>query len=257
MVKVILLSFIEGFTEFLPISSTGHLILINHFIKLSNNINFTNTFMVVIQLGSILAVIKTFFNELNPLVKKNQILWIKILVASIPAAVIGLIFDDYIESKLFTPLVVAITLIFYGIVLLITENRLKNKKPSVNELDKISYKKAFIIGIFQVLALIPGTSRSMVTILSGLIMSLRRDIATKFSFFLAVPIMFGASFLKLAKTKAMTLQEILYLLIGFAFSYIFAKIFVNFLMKYIRNHNFNIFGIYRIILGIIVLGVLF
>lgn len=257
--KVLILSFVEGVTEFLPISSTGHMILVNHFLQLSNNKDFVNSFYVIIQLGAILAVISQFFRELNVLKKDNKSeisLWIKIVIASIPAGIFGLLFDDYIENKFFNAYVVSFTLIFYGIILLIVERNLKNKKTEINSLENITYKDAFIIGVCQTLALIPGTSRSLTTILSALILGFNREIATKFSFFLAIPIMVGSSLLKLLKIGNINMHEFLMIALGFVLSYIFAKIFINLLMKYIKTHNFNMFGIYRIVLGIIVLGVL-
>lgn len=260
ILKVLLISFVEGFTEFLPISSTGHIIIIEHFIKLSNNTQFVNSFTIIIQLGAILAVIREFFKELNPISKidrKNKIsLWINIIIASIPAGILGILFKDLLEKYLMTPKVVCITLIFYGILILIVERYLKTTEYKVSDINNISRKDSLIVGLCQTLALVPGTSRSLTTIVSGLLLGFSRDVATKFSFFLAIPIIGGASLLKILKMKVLNLHEMLLIALGFILSYLFSKVFISLLLQYVKKHNFNIFGIYRIILALIILVML-
>ncbi|MBE7038465.1 MAG: undecaprenyl-diphosphate phosphatase [Ruminococcaceae bacterium] len=254
---------IQGITEWLPISSTGHLILANEIPFLNiNNVNgisegFFDMFLVVIQLASILAVILIYFKKLNPLskagLKKDTLsLWYKVIVGVIPAAVIGLLFDDFIEEKMNNAYVVATTLIIYGIFFIIIESR--NKKSSINNIDSLSYKTAFLIGVFQILALIPGTSRSGSTILGATLLGTSRVVAAEFSFFLAIPVMFGASFLKLLKYGfTFTQVEIFILAVGFITSFVVSLFAIKFLVSYIKKHSFKSFGYYRIILGIIVL----
>lgn len=254
---------IQGITEWLPISSTGHLILTNEIPFLNiNNVNgisegFFDMFLVVIQLASILAVILIYFKKLNPLSKaglKKDILslWYKVIVGVIPAAVIGLLFDDFIEEKMNNAYVVATTLIIYGIFFIIIESR--NKKSSINSIDSLSYKTAFLIGVFQILALIPGTSRSGSTILGATLLGTSRVVAAEFSFFLAIPVMFGASFLKLLKYGfTFTQVEIFILAVGFITSFVVSLFAIKFLVSYIKKHSFKSFGYYRIILGIVVL----
>ncbi len=247
ILKVIMLSFIEGLTEFIPVSSTGHMIIIEHFLQLSSNKNFVNSFEIIIQLGAILSVIIYFRSKIFPI---NIFLWTRVFVAVIPAVVLGLLLDDFIDSKLFNPYVVVTTLIIYGIVLIFLERIAKNGKTY--KLDDIPYKKAFYIGLFQCLAMIPGTSRSASTIMGAMLLGVSRIAATEFSFFLAIPTMFGATALKLLKIKALTVEEIFLIVLGFILSFIFAYMFIAIFMDYIKKHDFKIFGYYRIILGIIV-----
>ncbi|WP_277284827.1 undecaprenyl-diphosphate phosphatase [Sneathia sanguinegens] len=247
IIKVIILSFIEGLTEFIPVSSTGHMILIEHFLKLSTNKNFVNSFEIIIQLGAILSVVIYFRKKIFPI---NICLWTKIIIAMLPAAVIGVLADDFIDAHLFNVYVVVAMLIIYGVILIFLEKITKNKK--IENLTQISYKKAFIIGLFQCLAMIPGTSRSAATIMGAMLMGISRIAATEFSFFLAIPTMLGATALKLLKIKSMGAMEMSLIALGFVLSFIFAYIFIAMFMDYIKKHNFKIFGYYRIILGIIV-----
>lgn len=260
IIKAIVLGIVQGITEWLPISSTGHLILVNEFIKLNFSENFVNTFMVVIQLGSILAVIVMYFHKLNPFSPKKTAvekkstwdLWFKVIVAVIPAGVVGVLFDDLIESKLSTPIVIAGTLIFYGIIFIYLENR--NKKPKYNDFKEVSYKTAFLIGVFQMLALIPGTSRSGATIIGAVLIGTSRYIAAEFSFFMAIPTMVGASGLKLIKNGlAFSGFEWVVLLIGSVVAFVVSLFAIKFLIDYIKKHDFKVFGYYRITLGILVL----
>lgn len=263
LLKVIFLGIVEGITEWLPISSTGHMILINEFIKLNVSEAFMEMFLVVIQLGAILAVIVLYFNKLNPfsLKKSNNEkketwdLLFKVLVACIPAGIIGILFDDKIDALFYNYQTVAITLILYGILFIIFENRNKNKKVKYDTTKKLTYKMALIIGAAQILALIPGTSRSGATILAGLLFGASREVSAEFTFFLAIPVMLGASLLKLLKFGfAFTQAEIIILLIGMLVAFTVSVIAIKFLMRYIKKNDFKPFGWYRIILGIIVLG---
>jgi undecaprenyl-diphosphatase len=259
ILKAIILGIIQGITEWLPISSTGHLILFENILKLDFSTSFINTFMVVIQFGSILAVVVMFFNKLNPFSSKKELeekketinLWLKIIVATIPAAVIGFLFEDKIDELLYNALTVSITLIVYGIVFLLIEKR--NSKAKIDSLSKISFKTAFLIGLFQTLALIPGTSRSGSTIVGALLIGTSRYVATEFSFFLAIPTMFGASCYKLLDYGlSFTTSELTVLITGLVISFVVSLWVIRFLLNYVRKHNFNVFAYYRIILGIII-----
>ena len=267
IIKTIILGVVQGITEWLPISSTGHMILVDAFMPLKVyadevvNKEFVDMFMVVIQFGSILAVLLLYFHKLNPFSPKKDniqkrdtwVLWSKVLVASVPAAVIGLLFDDIIDALLYNPLTVAIALIVYGILFIIIEK--KKKKPLVTNLNDLDYKTAFKIGAFQMLALIPGTSRSGSTILGATIVGCSRKVASEFSFFMAIPVMFGASLLKIIKLDmALDLSGIIILLLGMVVACVVSVIVIKSLMRYIRKHDFTIFGYYRIILGIIVIA---
>jgi undecaprenyl-diphosphatase len=261
IVKAIILGIVQGITEWLPVSSTGHLILVEEFVKLNFSKAFVNTFMVVIQFGSILAVIVLFFNKLNPFdfrkSNKDKMetinLWVKIIVAILPAGILGVLFDDKIDELFYNPITVASTLIIYGIAFIILENR-KNK-PKVENLSQISYKLAIGIGLFQALALIPGTSRSGATIIGAVLLGTSRYIAAEFSFFLAIPTMLGASALKLLKAgTAFTGAEWVVLATGSIVAFVVSIVAIKFLMDYIKKHDFKVFGYYRIILGIIVLA---
>lgn len=262
LIKVIIMGIVEGITEWLPISSTGHMILLDQFIKLDVSSKFMEMFRVVIQLGAIMAVVVLYFNKLNPLSlnktkeeKKDIItLWLKVLVASMPAAIIGLLFDDKIDEVFYNYVVVAITLIIYGILFIIVEKYNKNKSSKVTTLKDLTYKTALFIGIFQVLALIPGTSRSGATILGAILIGTSRNVAAEFTFFLAIPVMFGASLLKILKFGLFfTNSELIILLIGMLTAFLVSIFAIKFLMKYIKNHDFQVFGYYRIALGILVL----
>lgn len=262
ILKVIFLGIVEGITEWLPISSTGHMILINEFIKLNVSKSFMEMFLVVIQLGAILAVIVLYFNKLNPFsLKKSKnekkdtwSLLFKILVACLPAGIIGLLFDDKIDALFYNYKTVAITLILYGILFIIFENRNKNRQPIYKTTKDLTYRMALIIGVAQILALIPGTSRSGATILAGILFGASREVSAEFTFFLAIPVMLGASLLKLVKFGfAFTQAEILILLIGMLVAFTVSILAIKFLMRYIKKNDFKPFGWYRIILGLIVL----
>lgn len=261
IVKTIILGVVEGLTEWLPVSSTGHMILVDEFIKLDVKKSFMDMFLVVIQLGAILAVVAISFEKLNPFSgfkskeeKRLTIeLWKKVMVACVPAAVIGLIFNDYMEEHFMTTGVVAAMLILYGVFFIWVENYNKGKNPRINNLDFLDYKTAFIIGMFQVLALVPGTSRSGATILGGILFGASRLVAAEFTFFLAIPVMFGASALKIVKFGFnYTFEEIVILLIGMVTAFIVSVLSIKFLLRYIKNNDFKAFGWYRIALGIIV-----
>ena len=265
LLKTVILGIVEGFTEWLPISSTGHMILVDEFIKLNVSKEFMDMFLVVIQLGAIFAVVVLNFEKLNPFSswksrqeKRDTFqLWYKVIFACIPAAVIGLMFNKYMEEHFMTAPVVAATLIFYGIMFIIVENYNKNRTPSVRNLNQLSYKTAFIIGLLQVLSLVPGTSRSGSTILGGILFGTSRFVAAEFTFFLAIPVMFGASLLKLVKFGFhYTGAEILIMIVGMATAFVVSVLSIKFLLKYIKNNDFKAFGYYRIILGIIVIAYL-
>ncbi|MCI8995933.1 MAG: undecaprenyl-diphosphate phosphatase [Lachnospiraceae bacterium] len=261
--KVILLGVVEGITEWLPISSTGHMILIDELVKLNVSEEFMEMFLVVIQLGAILAVVTLYFSKLWPFTtpekgwikKKTWALWFKVLVAILPAAIIGIPFDDKIDALFYNYQTVAVTLIVYGVLFIVLENRNKGKKPVVRSLNQLTYPMAFFIGAFQVLALIPGTSRSGATILGAMLLGVSRHVAAEFSFFLAIPVMFGASLLKIVKFGiAFTPVELAVLLVGMAVAYVVSVFAIKFLMNYIKRRDFKAFGWYRIALGIVVLA---
>ena len=266
--KVIILGIVEGITEWLPISSTGHLILVDEFMKLNMSDAFKEMFDVLIQLGAIMAVVVIYFKKLLPVdaVKKDDnksglawnkdklILWCKILVACLPAAIIGLPLDDKIDELFFNAPTVAIMLIVYGIAFIIVEKLHKGKNFKINSIGEITFKTAALIGIFQVLALIPGTSRSGATIVGALLIGVSRTVAAEYTFFLAIPVMFGASLLKLVKFGFhFTGEEAAILIIGMIVAFVVSLIVIKFLMGYIKKHNFIVFGWYRIVLGAIVL----
>lgn len=268
ILKVIVLGIVEGITEWLPISSTGHLILVDEFLKLKASEEFKEMFDVVIQLGAILAVIVIYFKKLWPIDKENAdsklmwnkdklILWGKILVACVPAAIIGILFDDVIDEVFYNPYVVSITLIIYGIAFIVIETLHKGKEFKITNLSKMTIKTALIIGAFQVLALIPGTSRSGATIVGAMLIGTDRTTAAEFTFYLAIPVMLGASLLKMAKFIAgggvLGTSELVYLLVGMVVAFVVSVVVIKFLMSYIKKHDFKVFGIYRIILGIAVL----
>ena len=265
ILKVIFLGIVEGITEWLPISSTGHMLLVDEFITLNMSEEFKEMFFVVIQLGAIIAVVVMFWNKMwpfqfkdksQPKVKMNTInMWIKVVVACIPSAVLGLLFDDLLEEYFGNAVTIAIMLIVYGIAFILVENWNKKRTPKVEALDDISYKTAFIIGMFQVLSMIPGTSRSGATIIGALLIGVSRTAAAEFTFFLAVPTMVGASLLKLVKFGfAFTSAELITLAIGMVVAFVVSVLCIKFLMSFIKKHDFKPFGWYRIVLGIIVLA---
>ena len=270
--KVIILGIVEGITEWLPISSTGHLILVDEFMKLNMSDAFKEMFDVLVQLGAILAVIVIYFKKLLPvgLVKKEDnsrkpawnkdklILWCKILVACLPAAIIGIPFNDKIDELFYNAPIVAVMLIVYGIAFIIVEKLHKGKEFKINDIGSITFKTAALIGIFQVLALIPGTSRSGATIVGAMIIGVGRTAAAEFTFYLAIPVMFGASLLKLIKFGvAFTAAEAAALILGMVVAFVVSIIAIRFLMGYIKKHDFTVFGWYRIVLGILVLVMMF
>ena len=264
--QVMILGIVEGITEWLPISSSGHLILVDEFIKLNASDAFKEMFIVVIQLGAIMAVVVLYFHKLNPFSPKktrNQKihtvqLWMKVVVACIPAAVLGILFDDWMEEHFHNYVVVAIMLIVYGVLFIWVENWNKRNKPSVTKLSTLSYKTALYIGLFQVLSLIPGTSRSGATILGALLLGVSRNVAAEFTFFLAIPVMFGASGIKLLKFfmegTGITGMEVAMLSVGCIVAFVVSIIAIKFLMGYIKKNDFKVFGYYRIILGVLVLA---
>lgn len=261
--KAIILGIIEGITEWLPISSTGHMILVDEFLQLNMSPQFKEMFFVVIQLGAILAVVVLYWKKIfpfsfkkKPFVQKNIIImWIKIVVACLPAAVIGLLFDDKVNELFYNFQTVAIMLILFGIFFIVIENYNKGKKPIVDDMDHLTFKMAIIIGLFQVIAAVfPGTSRSGATILGALLIGVSREVAAEFTFFLAIPVMFGASVLKLAKFGLMfTGFEMVILLVGSIVAFFISILAIKFLVGYIKKNDFKAFGWYRIILGVILL----
>lgn len=267
IIKVIILGIVEGITEWLPISSTGHMIIVDEFIKLDMSAAFMEMFFVVIQLGAILAVVVIFWNKIFPFKKlkgKGDLrigidmdimsMWIKVIVSCLPAAVIGILFDDIIEKTFYNYKVVAAMLIIYGIIFIVVEKWNKNRSAKAASIDQLTMKMALIIGVFQVLALIPGTSRSGATIIGGLLIGASRVVAAEFTFYLAIPVMFGASLLKILKFGlSFTFDEIVVLVLGMATAFLVSVWAIKFLMGYIKKHDFTFFGYYRIILGIIVL----
>ncbi len=266
ILKSIILGIVEGITEWLPISSTGHLILVEEFLKLNVSDAFMEMFRVVIQLGAIMAVVVLYFGKLNPFSPKKSKtqkretwnIWGKVVVGVLPAAIIGLKFDDYMNNHFYNWKTVSITLIVYGILFIVLENINKNKNFRIKNFKHLSYKAALGIGCFQVLSLIPGTSRSGSTILGAMILGTNREVAAEYSFFLAIPVMFGASLLKLVKFFLKTglsfsSLEIQVLIAGLITAFVVSVIAIKFLMKYIRKHDFRVFGWYRIILGILVI----
>ncbi len=260
--KVFLLGIVEGITEWLPISSTGHMILVEEFIQLNVSADFMEMFRVVIQLGAILAVVLLYFPKLWPFCspkdgwirKDTWTLWFKVLAAVLPAAVIGIPFDDTLDALFYNYRTVAVTLIVYGVLFIVVENYNRKKRPKVTSLDNITWSLAIGIGIFQVLSLIPGTSRSGATILGAILLGASRSVAAEFSFFLGIPVMFGASLLKLVKFGfAFSGAEIVLLLTGMAVAFLVSILAIKFLMNYIKRNDFKPFGYYRIILGALVL----
>ena len=265
LLKVVILGIVEGVTEWIPISSTGHILLVDEFIHMNMTAEFKEMFFYVIQLGAILAVVILFWNKMwpfqckdksKPVIKKETFdIWFKVVVACIPGTIVTLLFDDYIEAHLHTPTVIALALIIYGILFIIVENWNKKRTPKVENLEDISYKTAFLIGLFQMLSIIPGTSRSGSTIIGALIIGVSRVAAAEFTFFLAVPVMIGMSFIKIVKFGlAFTSAELIVLAVGCIVAFLVSIIVIKFLMSYIKKKDFKVFGWYRIVLGIIVLA---
>lgn len=263
ILKAIFLGIVEGITEWLPISSTGHMILVDDFIKLNMSEPFIEMFLYVIQLGAILAVVYIYWHKLVPITFKNKkiiirkntvILWSKIAVACIPGVLAYLLLDRLFDTYFLNSITVSAMLVLYGVLFIVIENYHKKRKPEVVKLSELSYKQALQIGAFQALSIVPGTSRSGVTILGGIILGTSRTVAAEFTFVMAVPVMFGISFLKLIKFGfAFTLWEVVILLIGMIAAFITSVVAIKFLMTYIKKHDFKIFGWYRIVLGVIVL----
>ncbi len=264
--KAVILGVVEGITEWLPISSTGHLILVDEFIKLNASADFKEMFNVVIQLGAILAVVVIFFHKLNPFspqkdtVEKRNTweLWAKVIIACLPAAIIGIPLDDWFEKHFHNFFSVALMLIIYGVLFIVVENWNKDRTPKCTDLNRFTYKAAVIVGLFQVLSLMPGTSRSGATIIGALLIGASRFVATEFSFFLSIPVMFGASFLKilkfLLKGNRFQFDEVMILLIGSIVAFFVSIVVIKFLLSYIKTNDFKPFGWYRIILGAILIG---
>ena len=263
LLKAVLWGIVEGITEWLPISSTGHMILLDELIGLNVTESFKEMFLVVIQLGAIMAVVLLFFQKLNPFshdkstkAKKATIsLWFKVIIGVLPAAILGFLFDDWLDEHLYNYVTVAITLVIYGILFIVVENRNKLRRTRINSINELSYSTAFMIGMFQVLSLIPGTSRSGATILGGILLGASRPVAAEYSFFLSIPVMFGASALKLVKFGfSFTGMEIAILLTGMTVAFIISLVAIKFLLNYIKKNDFKLFGWYRIVLGLVVLS---
>ena len=262
ILKVIFIGIVEGITEWLPISSTGHMLLVDEFLQLQMSESFKEMFFVVIQLGAILAVVVMFWKKIfpfrfkeKPVVQKDIFqMWFKVIAACIPTGILGILLDDFLEEHFGHPISIAVMLIVYGIAFIVIENWNKKRTPAVETIDEMSYKTAFIIGFFQALAMIPGTSRSGATIIGALLLGVSRTVAAEFTFFLAIPTMLGASVLKLIKFGlAFTGAEMVVLVIGMIVAFVVSVFVIKFLMDYIRKHDFKVFGWYRIVLGIIVI----
>ena len=266
ILKAVVFGIVEGITEWLPVSSTGHLILLNEFLTLNVSDAFSEMFDVVIQLGAILAVIVLFFHKLNPFSPKKSsrqknatwILWFKVIAAVVPSAVLGLLLDDWFDAHFYNYVVVAAALIVYGVAFIYVEWLHQGKQAAIRKVEQIDWRTAILIGAFQCLALIPGTSRSGSTILGGIMLGVSRGAASEFSFFLAIPTMMGASALKAVKFllegNSATFTEISVLIVGSVVSFIVSLLVIKALMQYVRRHSFSSFGVYRIILGVLVLG---
>lgn len=264
ILKAIILGIVEGITEWLPISSTGHMILVDEFLKMNVSEEFKNMFLVVIQLGAILAVVVLYFKKLIPLEinqskklvwKKDTLsMWVKIIVSCVPAAVVGVLFDDKLEEIFYNWQTVAAMLIIFGILFIVIEKLNKGKQSKINSISEFTYQTAIIIGLFQLIAAVfPGTSRSGATIVGALLIGVSRSVAAEYTFFLAVPVMFGASALKLVKFGFnFTVQELVILAVGMIFAFAVSILAIKFLMGYIKKHDFTVFGWYRIVLGIAV-----
>lgn len=264
LLKVIFLGIVEGITEWLPISSTGHMLLVDEFLKMNMTDDFKEMFFVVIQLGAILAVVVLYWKRMFPFQFKDKTkpviqkdifsLWFKVVVACIPGAIVTILFDDYIEAHLHTPTVIAIALISYGVAFILIENWNKTRTPKINTLSDITYQTAFLIGLFQVLSIIPGTSRSGATIIGGLLIGVSRVAVAEFTFYLAVPVMLGLSLIKVIKFGfSFSGAELVTLGVGTVVAFVVSILVIRFLMSYIKKHDFKVFGWYRIVLGALVL----
>lgn len=264
LLKVIFLGIVEGITEWLPISSTGHMLLVDEFLKMNMTDDFKEMFFVVIQLGAILAVVVLYWKRMFPFQFKDKTkpviqkdifsLWFKVVVACIPGAIVTILFDDYIEAHLHIPTVIAIALIFYGVAFILIENWNKTRTPKINTLSDITYQTAFLIGLFQVLSIIPGTSRSGATIIGGLLIGVSRVAVAEFTFYLAVPVMLGLSLIKVIKFGfSFSGAELVTLGVGTVVAFVVSILVIRFLMSYIKKHDFKVFGWYRIVLGALVL----
>lgn len=266
LLKVIVQGIVEGFTEWLPISSTGHMLLVDEIIQMDQPEAFLNVFFVVIQLGAILAVVLLYYEKLNPFSRRKKpaarnatiVLWMKIIWACVPAAVFGLLLNDWMDAHLKNPFIISAMLIIYGILFILLENRNRRLDFTIQKTGQISFKAALYIGLFQLLSLIPGTSRSGATILGAMLLGCSRSAAAEFSFFLGIPVMFGASLLKIVvffvKGNTFTLPQVVYMLLGMLIAFLVSVYSIKFLMGYIRSHDFKFFGYYRIVLGIIVIA---
>ena len=262
IIKVIILGIVEGITEWLPVSSTGHLILVGNVLKPSMSDAFMEMFDVVIQLGAIMAVVVLYFHKLNPFSPRKSHkqkmltwqMWIKVLIASVPAGIVGVLFNDILDEIFYKPIPVAVMLIVYGILFIVVENHNAGKKPSVTRISQLSVQMLLWIGFFQMLALIPGTSRSGATIVGALLIGVSREVAAEFTFFLAIPVMFGASVLKIIKSGlSFGAMGYVTLLVGMLVAFVVSLFVIRYLMSYIRKHDFKAFGYYRIVLGVVVL----
>ncbi len=266
LLKVIVQGIVEGFTEWLPISSTGHMLLVDEIIQMDQPEAFLNVFFVVIQLGAILAVVLLYYEKLNPFSRRKKpaarnatiVLWMKIIWACVPAAIFGLLLNDWMDAHLKNPFIISAMLIIYGILFILLENRNRRLDFTIQKTGQISFKTALYIGLFQLLSLIPGTSRSGATILGAMLLGCSRSAAAEFSFFLGIPVMFGASLLKIVvffvKGNTFTLPQVVYMLLGMLIAFLVSVYSIKFLMGYIRSHDFKFFGYYRIVLGIIVIA---
>jgi undecaprenyl-diphosphatase len=263
LLKAAILGIVEGVTEWLPISSTGHMILVEQFVKLNTSAEFQEMFRVVIQLGAILAVVILYFHKLNPFSPRKSLkqkqdtmkIWYKVIIGVLPAAIIGIPLDDWLDAHLYNYQTVALMLIIYGVLFIVIENHNKGRTALVQNFSQLSYKTAFFIGMFQILSLIPGTSRSGATILGAILLGTSRYIAAEYSFFLSIPVMFGASAIKLLKFGfSFTGMEIAILAVGMIVAFVVSIIAIRFLLGYIKTNDFKAFGWYRIVLGFLVIG---
>lgn len=266
ILKAVLFGVVEGITEWLPISSTGHMILVEEFVKMNVSEEFWNLFLVVVQLGAIMAVVLLFWNKIWPFGRKKKsgtfyvktdiiMLWLKILVACVPAAIVGVLFDDKLDELFYNPWCVAIALMVFGVAFIVIENKNKDMVPKIKKLKEITWQTAALIGVFQLIAAVfPGTSRSGATIVGALLIGVSRTVAAEFTFFLAIPVMFGASLLKILKFGLVfTGMELVLLAVGMLVAFFVSMLVIRFLMGYIRKHDFKVFGWYRIVLGTAVL----
>jgi len=262
ILKAIAFGIVEGFTEWLPISSTAHIMILNEFIGMNESEEFINVFMTVVQFGTLAALLLIYGKKLNPFYKKKKPeqkratwrLWVKILIATIPAAVLGFLLDDWIETNLHNGLVVALSLMVYGVAFIVFEYFNRYKQPTITRLGKIDYQTALYIGFFQVLALVPGTSRSAAAILGAMLLGCSRSISTEFSFFIGIPVVFGTGLLRLINyTGTLSSAQVVYLLVGCIFAFFVALYSIGFLLNWIKKNNFTMFGFYRIALGAVIL----